>query len=48
MLNLILTLVTLVTISTSPDSVTIDVDCPVFRAWVEVDLSSGDIVQWGT
>lgn len=48
MFTLLATLLTLVTISTSPDSVTIDLDSPVGRIWAEVEISSGSVIEWGT
>lgn len=48
MFKLLTIALTLISLHIQPETVTIDVDTPVARIWAEIEISTGDVVQWGT
>ena len=48
MFKLLATIATMISLQFSHDSVTITIDSPVAHIWAEIEISTGDIVEWGT
>lgn len=48
MFHLIATIATMISLQINPDSVTIAIDSPVAHIWAEVEIGTGDVVEWGT
>lgn len=48
MFKLIATIATMISLQINHDTVSIAIDSPLAHIWAEVEISTGDVVEWGT